>query len=93
MQDKLHETIKQLEDEKSLWLQKLVGTCLKILFCFYFSESFICNVVLEKNIANVFTIPPPSTFTIITANIQPTWFHDRNEKDCIYHFPACNFLL
>jgi hypothetical protein len=25
MQDKLHVTIKQLEDEKSLWLQKGVG--------------------------------------------------------------------
>lgn len=82
MQDKLHETIKQLEDEKSLWLQKLVGACLKNLFCFDFSESFIwyCNF-REKHCKGIHHSTSILTFTITTASIQPTCFHDRNEKD------------
>jgi len=79
MQDKLHETIKQLENEKSLWLQKVVciyGHDLKKLFFAYlfFSEAFICYKCIHHS---MFAL----TFSITTPNAVSTCSHSSNGKD------------
>jgi hypothetical protein len=87
MQDKLHVTIKQLEDEKSLWLQKgvgITGNC----FCLYFFLKLLFGTIIfdkfgENHSKCIHHFTSTSTFHITTASIQSACFHKKKMKKII----------
>lgn len=88
MQDKLHETITQLEEEKSLWLQKVVGIAGHVLktFSVFFPEAFIWygnfQCIWRKTLK---THHSKDSVCMLSKQKKKIYL----KHICIYHFPVC----
>lgn len=85
MQDKLHETIKQLENEKSLWLQKVVcihGGMIKNMFLLIFS---FLKLLFVTNVFTILCLHQLSQLQLPTVSLPALIVIEAMEKTYLKH--------